>query len=239
MKRFYSCAKFSGLYEHAHPLSNPLVYLLEEIDQEEPTEHRSRPKMPPESGIEEPQRQRSSDNYFRLVDKEWRPEPIDDPALHLRLITGFERAKVSRRDQIIIRMAYESGARISELLTLTVGDWQKRGGKQEAMARNKGSHGRRVKVVRFSMETTKLLHQYVNEDRIRLDPQHRTLAQLHDHDPLFLSARRKPYGYDSFPTARPASSPGDQKFLRSKNNGASSKPMRSRHICPKSGVKPI
>ncbi len=188
LKRFYSSAKFLGLYEHAHPLSNPLVYLLEEINQEEPTEHRSCPKMPPESGIEEPQQQRSSDNYFRLVDKEWRPEPIDDPTLHLRLITGFEQAKVSRRDQIIIRMAYESGARISELLTLTVGDWQKRGGKQEAMARNKGSHGRRVKIIRFSMETTKLLHRYVNEDRVRVDQQHRTLALLSDHEPLFLSA---------------------------------------------------
>src|SRR5258708_36113721 len=138
LKRFYSCAKFSGLYAHAHPLSNPVVHLLEEVDQEEADVRRSRPKMPPESGIEEPQRKRTSDNYFRLVDKEWIPEPIDDPALHFRLIGGFERANVSRRDQIIIRMAYEAGARISELLTLTVGDWRKLGGKQEATACNKG-----------------------------------------------------------------------------------------------------
>ena len=198
LKRFYSCARFSGLYAHAHPLSNPVVHLLEEVDQEDPDVRRSRPKMPPESGIEEPQQKRSSDNYFRLVDKEWRPEPIDDPALPLRLITGFERANVSRRDQIIIRMAYEAGARISELLTLTVGDWRKRGGKQEATACNKGSHGRRVKIIRFSMETAKLLHCYANEDRVRVDPYHRTLAQLSDHEPLFLSARRKPYGYDAF-----------------------------------------
>jgi len=48
------------------------------------------------------------------------------------------------------------------------------------------------------METAKLLHCYVNEDRARVDPHHRTLAQLPDHEPLFLSARRKPYGYDAF-----------------------------------------
>src|SRR5690349_23141912 len=47
---------------------------------------------------------------------------------------------------------------------------------------NKGSHGRRVKIIRFSMETAKLLHCYVNEDRVRVDPHHRTLAQLSDRD---------------------------------------------------------
>ncbi len=153
LKRFYSSALLAGEYPYVHPLTNPVVHLLEEVDQEEGDGHRSRPKMPPESGIEEPQRKRTSDNYFRLVDKEWIPEPIDD---------------------------------------------RKRGGKQEATACNKGSHGRRVKIIRFSMETAKLLHCYVNEDRVRFDPHHRTFAQLGDHEPLFLSARRKPYGYDAF-----------------------------------------
>jgi len=198
LKRFYSSVLFAGEYPHAHPLTNPVVRLLQEVDQEDADVSRPRPKMPPESGIEEPQRKRSSDNYFRLVDKKWIPEPIDDPALHLRLITGFEQARVSRRDQIVIRMAYESGARITELLTLTVGDWRKRGAGHEATACNKGSHGRRVKVIRFSMETTKLLHCYLNEDRVHLDPLHRQLPQLSDDEPLFLSARRKPYGYDAF-----------------------------------------
>src|SRR6266571_2517722 len=198
LKRFYSSALFASEYPHAHPLTNPVVHLLQEVDQEEVDVRHARPKMPPESGIEEPQRKRSSDNYFRLVDKKWMPEPIDDPALHLRLITGFEQARVSRRDQIVIRMAYESGARITELLTLTVGDWRKRGAGREAAACNKGSHGRRVKVIRFSAETAKLLHGYVQEDRPRFDLLFQTFAQVRDQDPLFLSARRKPYGYAAF-----------------------------------------
>ena len=198
LKRFYSSALFADEYLYVHPLTNPVVRVLKEVDQEEVVPRQSRPKMPPESGIEEPEHKRTSDNYFRLVDDKWVPEPIDDPALHLRLIKGFEQAKVSRRDQIVIRMAYEAGARISELLSLTVGDWRKRGGKQEATACNKGSHGRRVKIIRFSVETVKLLHHYVNEERVRVDPQHRTFAQLNDEEPLFLSARRKPYGYDAF-----------------------------------------
>ena len=198
LKRFYAGALLAREYLHEHPLTSPVIHLLEKLDEEDAEIPRSRPKMPPESGIEEPQRKRTSDNYFRLVDKEWIPEPIDDPSLHLRLGNGFTQARISRRDQIVIRMAYESGARITELLTLTVGDWRKRGSKQEATACSKGSHGKRVKVVRFSMETAKLLHCYVNEDRSRLDQQHRTLTQLSDHEPLFLSARRNPYGYDAF-----------------------------------------
>lgn len=198
LKRFYAGALLAREYLHEHPLTNPVIHLLESLDEEDTEIPRSRPKMPPESGIEEPQRKRMSDNYFRLVDKEWIPEPIDDPSLHLRLGNGFTQARISRRDQIVIRMAYESGARITELLTLTVGDWRKRGYKQEATACNKGSHGRRVKAIRFSMETVKLLHAYVNEDRVRVDPHHRPLTQLDDHEPLFLSARHKPYGYDAF-----------------------------------------
>jgi integrase len=198
LKRFYSSAVFADEYLYVHPLTNPVVHLLEEVDREGVETRHSRPKMPPESGIEEPESRRTSDNYFRLVDDKWIPEPIDDPTLHLRLITGFAQAQISRRDQIIIRMAYEAGARISELLALTVGDWQKRGGKQEATACNKGSHGRRVKIIRFSMETAKLLHCYVNEDRVRADPHHRTFAQLGEQEPIFLSARRKPYSYDAF-----------------------------------------
>jgi len=198
LKRFYAEALLAREYLHEHPLTSPVIHLLEKVDEEDAEMPRSRPKMPPESGIEEPQRKRRSDNYFRLVDKEWIPEPIDDPSLHLRLRNGFTQARINRRDQIVIRMAYESGARMTELLTLTVGDWRKRGGKQEAAACSKGSHGRRVKVIRLSMETAKLLHSYVNDDRVRVDPRYRTLAQLGDHEPLFLSARRKPYGYDAF-----------------------------------------
>jgi integrase len=62
------------------------------------------------------------------------------------------------RDQIVVRMAYESGARIREILRLTVGDWRKRGGKQEAWGFSKGSHGRRVKVIRWSAETSRMCH---------------------------------------------------------------------------------
>src|SRR6266567_1159078 len=65
------------------------------------------------------------------------------------------------------------------LLSCSLSLWEI-GGNEEAAACSKGSHGRRVKVIRFSMETAKLLHSYVNDDRVRVDPRYRTLAQLDD-----------------------------------------------------------
>jgi integrase len=118
--------------------------------------------------------------------------------LHQHLLHNFEAAKLNLRDQIVVRMAYETGARISELVQLTIGDWRKRGCNQEAMTFSKGSRGRRVKVVRFSPETAKMLRQYVNTDRKTLDSSHRRLEQLDDRDPLFLSKRRHPYSYEAF-----------------------------------------
>ena len=95
-------------------------------------------------------------------------------------------------------MAYESGARIREILRLTIGDWRKRGSKQEAWAFSKGSHGRRVKVVRWSAETSRMLLAYINTERMVIDRQSRRFDALDDGDPLFLSRRGNPYDYDGF-----------------------------------------
>jgi hypothetical protein len=73
---------------------------------------------------------------------------------------------------------------------------------REATTFSKGSHGRRVKFLRFSSETAKLLRRYFDGERRRLDPQKQTLegylqeakaghvdlAQI----PLFLSMQRTP-----------------------------------------------
>lgn len=154
--------------------------------------------MPQQSGVEEPVGYRPSENHFRLAKGEWVPHPIDDPDLPKQLIAGFKRATWCLRDQIVVRIAFESGARIGEILHLTVGDWRARGSNQEARACSKGSRGRRVKVIRFSPETTRMLRQYINTDRAALDPRQRRLEQLGDHDVLFLSQRKKPYTYDAF-----------------------------------------
>lgn len=198
LKRFYQCAARTGQYEHENPLADPVAQVLRTVRQEAETAERGRARMPQESGVEAPRQRRPAENYFRLSGEDWVPEPIDDPGLPGRLLAGAKRAGLSLRDQLVVRIAFESGARISEVLGMTVGDWRARNCNQEATAFSKGSRGRRVKFVRFSPETAKLLHRYVGGDRRELDSGRRGLEHLTSADPLFLSERRKPYSYKAF-----------------------------------------
>ena len=198
LKQFYHLARRKDWYPYPHPLTDPTASLLQAIEAEERREAGQRPRMPQRSGVEEPRHKFLSDNYFKLVHETWQPHPIDDPQLHRMLRQGFQPAGLCLRDQLVVRIAYESGARIREILRLTVGDWRKRGGKQEAWTFSKGSHRRRVKVIRWSAETSKMLLAYVNTERMTIDRQCRRLDALDDGDPLFLSRRGNPYDYDSF-----------------------------------------
>jgi hypothetical protein len=83
---------------------------------------------------------------------------------------------------------------------LTLADWVERGMKQETNAFSKGSGGRRIKFIRFSNETAKLLRRYVNQERIKYDPNGYDLndylkqsKQNHNElqiSPLFLTRQR-------------------------------------------------
>jgi integrase len=197
LKLFYLLMRRIKCYAYSHPLIDTATRLIREVEEAEIGDNGHR-RMPQASGVEGPLPRRTSENYFRLAQGDWVAEPIDDAQLHKRLIQGFKQARTCLRDQIVIRMAYESGARISEILDLTVGDWRGRGAMQEALACSKGSHGRRVKSIRFSSDTAKMLLQYLNTERAALDREHRRLDKLDDSDPLFLSRRRKPYSYEAF-----------------------------------------
>jgi hypothetical protein len=198
LKQFYHIVRRLGWYPYAHPLIDPVAHLMQEVETGERQAAGLRPRMPQRSGVEDPKQPYTSDNYFKLVEDEWQPQPIDNPNLHVLLRKGFKQARISLRDQIVVRIAYESGARIREILHLTVGDWRKRGGKQEAWAFSKGSYGRRVKVIRFGKETSRMLHAYVNTERSLVGQTHRRLDALADAEPLFLSSRGNSYDYDTF-----------------------------------------
>ena len=88
------------------------------------------------------------------------------------------------------------------MVGLTLGDWAARGLLQEARAFSKGSHGRRVKFIRFSAATAKLLRRCFDTQRRQLDQNHYALEEYHSllraqefgadlyHVPIFLSRRR-------------------------------------------------
>jgi integrase len=185
LKRFYRFAVGEGWYLHDDPLLQRLSFLFSSIRREALR------------SLQAPQ-QSMSGMYFRFKGAQWEPRPLLDADLPLRLRDAAGPARLSLRDQIIVRLAYEAGPRLSEIVGLTIGGWRISQCRDEAETFNKGSRGVQTKTLGFSKDTSRLLHAYVIGDRRRLDPLGRTLGQLDDSDPLFLSQRRKPYSRAAF-----------------------------------------
>ena len=132
-------------------------------------------EMPEVSGVVHPRKQRLSDSYFKLVGETWIPQVIDDPEFPARVLSGGQNVGWDLQEHCIARILFESGCRVSEAVGLSLRDWASRGLLQEAQAFNKGSHGRRVKFIRFSAATAKLLRRWFDTERRQLDRTHHVL----------------------------------------------------------------
>lgn len=186
LKRFYTCAILKGWYAD----SNPMVWTTRLVA------HEFKPKMPPKSGMTLPNNKigRVSDTYFCVVSGDWQPRIIDDVNLPKLLLAHFTQP----RDRLIARILFESGARVSEVLGLTLGDWRSREQRERASATNKGSRGERVKEIWWSSATSRLLNSYINNDRRSCDVKGRGLDELPNSAPLFITEDGNPYTYDTF-----------------------------------------
>lgn len=205
LRLYFTVMKKHGYYPFGNPLQDK--FSLSPDDLADDTVGREEfPTMPEWSGVVTPKPQRArrlSDNYFKLVNDEWIPQIIDDPTLPAVILAAGELlTSWGDRERCVTRILFETGGRISEVVGLSLGDWLARGLLQEANAFSKGSQGMRVKYLRFTNDTAKLLRRYFDGERRRHDPWHRsledycTLAQRSAIDlstvPLFLSRQRTP-----------------------------------------------
>jgi site-specific recombinase XerD len=188
LKRFYQFAILKGYYAD----SNPMVWTTHLIT----SELGFQPKMPPRSGLTLPddKQGRLPDTYFCIVAADWQPRIIDDPSLRQQLLPAFTQT----RDRIIVRILFDSGARISEVLGLTLADWRRLGQRERALAMNKGSHGERVKEIWWSVETAQLLRDYINHERRLCDGKGQGLSALPDSARIFVTDEGDPYTYKAF-----------------------------------------
>lgn len=168
LRRFYDYLISSEGYGHANPL------LQEQMDQiranlrngyrQAVRAAEGRDPMPSVSGVDPPFGIRLSANFFRCVDREWIPRTIDDPDFpHLVYDAGKEYGW-GLRELCVVRMLFESGARISEILDLTALDWSVSQFMNQFVARNKGSFGIRTKRLVVSSATAKLCRRYFDND---------------------------------------------------------------------------
>jgi hypothetical protein len=206
LKLFYRVMRSAGLYADAHPLIDAIISSTADVLDRLRVEAGVAPAMPAISGLAVPDARpnhRLSDSYFRLRGSDWVPQVVDDPSLPRRVLSGGRTLpNWGVRETCVVRLLFESGARVSEVVGLTLGDWLDRGQGVTMRAFSKGSRGRRVKTLRFRPGTAKLLRRYINGERRRDDPRRRSLAdymrldrqgELDPHDvPLFLTHRGDP-----------------------------------------------
>lgn len=161
-----------------------------------------RDPMPAASGVDPPAGIRLSANYFRCVDREWIPRTIDDPDFPQLVYTAGKEYGWGLGEICVVRILFESGARISEVLDLTASDWSVSQFMNQFVARNKGSFGIRSKRLVVSSVTAKLCRRYFDdptEGRRAHDRQGLTLSDLAKLDSadlgkirVFLTARGTP-----------------------------------------------
>jgi integrase len=207
LKKLYEILIDRGLYSFANPLIHEdAAQALAEFRRGEREAIRAangRAPMPAVSGVDEPSAKlRLSENYFRLVNREWQPKSIDDPDFPNRVYAAGQEFGWSLRELCAVRTLFESGARISEIFDLTAADWSTSHFMNRFLARSKGSHGCRVKTLMVSNPTAKLYRRYFDDGaagRCALDAGGLTVASLSS---MLRSAPAKLHEIQIYLTAR-------------------------------------
>jgi len=175
VKLFYQIMNLCRSYPHFNPLIEPVSATVATVQarleqEEEP------PPMPDQSGVVQPRQRpkhRLSDNYFKLEHDDWVPQILDDPKLPALILEGGKRLplKYTRlRDEVMTWLLFETGARVSEVTGIMLSDWAILGTHNKMKAFNKGSFGRRTKMLSFADDTVILLKRYFDQERICFDP---------------------------------------------------------------------
>lgn len=188
LKLFYQVMRQHGDYTSPNPLIDSMSATIAAVEMvlDRKEQEGAFPRMPDESGVVEPKSRpthRLSDNYYKLEHEEWAPQIIADPTFPGLILRGGKRLSLKQtrqRDEAVTWLLFETGARISEITGLMLGDWVALGTHTKAQTFNKGSFGRRTKVISFHEETVILLKRYFDQERIRVDPHGYDLATYLD-----------------------------------------------------------
>ena len=135
--------------------------------------------------------------------KVWAPEVVMEPeAVQERMrrtIDYMVEHATFKCDQVILLLLRQTGARLSEIVEMTVGGYRNAHHAGRALVKDKGSRGREEKTIYFTDVIEEHLHRYVRTERAEYDPQARKrLEELDDADPLFLTIRGTAYKRTSF-----------------------------------------
>jgi hypothetical protein len=117
-------------------------------------------------------------NQFRMRrGKVWEQQVVLEPdAVQERMrktVDYMVQHAMFQRDQVILLLVRQTGARISEIIEMTAGGYRaaRHGGR--TLVKNKGSRGCEVKTIHFTASVERLLLYYIRTERAKYDPQGR------------------------------------------------------------------
>lgn len=137
---------------------------------------------------------------------EWKPDLRKELAdvrvgIHTVLDAMRECRQISCREKIVLELLRNTGARLHEIVGLSVGGYRNEGIAGQAQVVSKGSLGCEIKTIYFAHNPNvmQLLTHYLNRLRPQLDPGQRArLTELDAAAPLLLTERGTPYSVKCF-----------------------------------------
>jgi hypothetical protein len=138
--------------------------------------------------------------------QEWTPDVRKELAdvregIHKVINAMFDSAEVSLREKAVLHLLQSTGARLHEIVLMTVGGYQNKGIAGQAQVMNKGSYGREIKNIYWAdnPRVQEVLNDYLEQVRPLHDPQkQKRLADVDPKAPLFLTERGTPYSPKAF-----------------------------------------
>jgi integrase len=203
IRDFYAVMAEAGLYAYANPMCSQLLQRwkherMKSIANSGAPDHAGTRS---ESWHETNQQPKA---FFRQRRGEpWKPDvTLTSEQIQQQMNTDLYWMTMhasTQRDRLVFLLLRETGARLSEILSMTAGGYRKAKDPYQAYIMNKGSYGREEKLISMTPSIEAALVRYVRTERAKLDPKGRKrLSQLEDSDPIFLTRRRTPYTRDAF-----------------------------------------
>lgn len=197
IRHFYLVLSEEGLYTGPNPMTSVILTRLEQLRRSQV----ANAGAPDHAGIRDPgASRRRTPAFVRQPASGWRVNwqqttAVVAEGIHRDLQAMIAHAGASARDRAILLLLLHTGARVNEIVGMSVGGYRADGVAGQALVRNKGSRGREVKAIFFGQapEVGRALAAYLRRERACWDQQRRPLRLVADHEPFFLARRGTPY----------------------------------------------
>jgi integrase len=206
LRDFYLVMREVGLYAFANPLSSEMLVALKR-EQERTLVNKGAPDQAGVRGETHERSRRRPTAFLRQHQaQEWKPEVRKELAdvregIHKVIDAMLDSPEVTVREKAVLHLLQSTGARLHEIVLMTVGGYQNEGVAGQAQVMNKGSYGREIKTIYWASNprVQEALNAYLEQVRPLHDQEkRRRLVDVDPKAPLFLTERGTSYSPKAF-----------------------------------------